>query len=108
MTTRAISLSPSCFIYRLSEPKPIEKWSTFIKKIFLGIFGRNLGYFGVFCRFFFGYIGIPLPPLADLAMSFKLLLLQLDLDVELPLTSYDLYSQILSVYECSIEVFLFF
>ena len=31
MTTRAISLSLSCFIYRLSEPKPIEKWSTFIK-----------------------------------------------------------------------------
>lgn len=24
-----------------------------------------MGYFGVFCRFFFGYIGIPLPPLAD-------------------------------------------
>ena len=41
-------------------------------------------------------------------MSFKLLLLQLDLHAELPLTSYDLYSQILSVYECSIEVFLFF
>ena len=31
MTTRAISLPLSCFIYRLSEPKPIEKWSTFIK-----------------------------------------------------------------------------
>ena len=31
MTTPAISLPLSCFIYRLSEPKPIEKWSTFIK-----------------------------------------------------------------------------
>ena len=31
MTTRATSLPFSCFIYRLSEPKPIEKWSTFIK-----------------------------------------------------------------------------
>ena len=31
MTTRAICLPLSCFIYRLSEPKPIEKWSTFIK-----------------------------------------------------------------------------
>ena len=41
-------------------------------------------------------------------MSFKLLLSQLGLHVLLPLTSYDLYSQILSVYERSIEVFLFF
>ena len=31
MTTRAISLPLSCFIYRLSERKTIEKWSTFIK-----------------------------------------------------------------------------
>ena len=31
MTARAISLPLSRFIYRLSEPKPIEKWSTFIK-----------------------------------------------------------------------------
>ena len=35
-------------------------------------------------------------------MSFKLLLSQLGLHVLLPLTSYDLYSQILSVYERSI------
>ena len=41
-------------------------------------------------------------------MSFKLLLSQLGLHVLLPLTSYDLYSQILSVYERSIKVFLFF
>ena len=41
-------------------------------------------------------------------MSFKLLLSQLVLHVLLPLTSYDLYSQILSVYKRSIEVFLFF
>ena len=41
-------------------------------------------------------------------MLFKLLLSQLGLHVLLPLTSYDLYSQILSVYERSIEVFLFF
>ena len=41
-------------------------------------------------------------------MSFKLLLSQLGLHVLLPLTSYDLYSQILSVYERSINVFLFF
>ena len=40
-------------------------------------------------------------------MLFKLLL-QLGLHVVLPLTSYDLFSQILSVYERSIEVFLFF
>ena len=40
-------------------------------------------------------------------MLFKLLL-QLGLHVVLPLTSYDLLSQILSVYERSIEVFLFF
>ena len=40
-------------------------------------------------------------------MSFKLLLSQLGLHVLLPLTSYDLYSQILSVYERSIKVFLF-
>ena len=78
------------------------------ESLFLGIFGGIWGILGYFVDFFFGYIGIPLPPLADPAMSFKLLLLQLDLDVELPLTSYDLYSQILSVYECSIEVFLFF
>ena len=39
-------------------------------------------------------------------MLFKLLL-QLGLHVVLPLTSYDLFSQILSVYERSIEVFLF-
>ena len=31
MTTRAISLPLSCFIYRLSEPTPIEKWPTFVK-----------------------------------------------------------------------------
>ena len=36
-------------------------------------------------------------------MSFKLLLSQLGLHVLLPLTSYDLYSQILSVYEHSIN-----
>ena len=41
-------------------------------------------------------------------MSFKLLLSQLGLHVLLPLTSYDLYSQILSVYERSIQVFLCF
>ena len=45
-------------------------------------------------------------------MSFKLLLSQLGLHVLLPLTSYDLYSQILSVYERSIlgfpVFFLFF
>ena len=40
-------------------------------------------------------------------MLFKLLL-QLGLHVVLPLTRYDLFSQILSVYERSIEVFLFF
>ena len=40
-------------------------------------------------------------------MLFKLLL-QLGLHVVLPLTSYDLFSQILSVYERSIKVFLFF
>ena len=40
-------------------------------------------------------------------MLFKLLL-KLGLHVVLPLTSYDLFSQILSVYERSIEVFLFF
>ena len=40
-------------------------------------------------------------------ISFKLLL-QLGLHVVLPLTSYDLFSQILSVYERSIEGFLFF
>ena len=41
-------------------------------------------------------------------MSFKLLLSQLGLHVLLPLTSYDLYSQILSVYERSIKVSSFF
>ena len=78
------------------------------KKIFLGIFGGIWGILGYFVDFFSGILVFRYPPLADPAMSFKLLLLQLDLDVELPLTSYDLYSQILSVYECSIEIFLFF
>ena len=41
-------------------------------------------------------------------MSFKLLLSQLGLHVLLPLTSYDLYSQILSVYERSILGFPLF
>ena len=30
-----------------------------------GYTGRNLGYFWVFRVIFFGYTGIPLPPLAD-------------------------------------------
>ena len=51
-------------------PKTVSLTSNFGYKVFKAsiIFGyiwRNLGYFGVFCRFFFGYIGIPLPPLAD-------------------------------------------
>ena len=31
MTPRAIFLPFSCFLYRLGEPKPSEKWSTYIK-----------------------------------------------------------------------------
>ena len=31
MTARATFLPLSCFLYRLGEPKPIEKWSTYIK-----------------------------------------------------------------------------
>ena len=31
MTARATFLSLSCFLYWLGEPKPIEKWSTYIK-----------------------------------------------------------------------------
>ena len=41
-------------------------------------------------------------------MSFKLLLLQLGFTCSTASESYDLYSQILSVYERSIEVSLFF
>ena len=62
MTTRAISLPLSCFIYRLSEPKPIEKWSTFIKKIFLGIFGGIWGILGYFVDFFRVYWYSTTPP----------------------------------------------
>ena len=53
MTTRAISLPLSCFIYRLSEPKPIEKWSTFIKKyfwVYLEEFGVFWGILSIFFR----------------------------------------------------------
>ena len=31
MTARVTFLPLSCFLYRLGEPKPIEKWSTYIK-----------------------------------------------------------------------------
>ena len=31
MTARAIFLPVSCFLYRLGEPKPTEKWSTYMK-----------------------------------------------------------------------------
>ena len=33
MTARAIFLPLSCFLYWFGEPKPIEKWSTYIKII---------------------------------------------------------------------------
>ena len=31
MTAGAIFLPVSCFLYRLGEPKPTEKWSTYMK-----------------------------------------------------------------------------
>lgn len=31
MTAQAIFLPVSCFLYRLGEPKPTEKWSTYMK-----------------------------------------------------------------------------